>query len=477
MDVLKFGSAICEEAKAHNNILNSLSFTEIKKWLREARKARSQKTRTKNDDPQTEMFASPSLQSKNGPSLVAYLNGYLRVPEGSVVVGIDLTEGKNKKTGVALLSGMNVETTSLRTDEDLLTYIKETRPAIVSIDSPLGLPGGGKSIVPEAGIVRFAERHLSSVGISSYPALIDSMEGLTLRGIRLREMIESLNEAPVVIESYPGAAQDLLCIPRKQRGLNLLREGLNELGLHGPGLATKSHDEMDAITSAIVGRFFEVGQYEEMGIISEAQLIVPITSVLTFDKFPVICIAGKTGSGKSVVSRYLSLYYGFKWIKTRDIIRNLIAEDHKGITSQRLKIKRDSPITENHLRDFGKIILEEYDQIPLRNRLVEEILRIKGAVIIDSIRSPKDLDSSCLKDRKIFNWYISCPGSIIDNRWISLKNRDRGNLLSYESIDRNAATIGEHADLFIPNSGTLESLHRLVDDGLFSQVIKVVHRN
>src|SRR5690348_2604923 len=80
-----------------------------------------------------------------------------------------------------------------------------------------------------------------------------------------------------VIESYPGAAQDILCLPRKQKGRALLRDGLRRLGLTGPGLDTRSHDEMDAITAAVVGRYYESGSFEPMGIPSEAQLIVPKT--------------------------------------------------------------------------------------------------------------------------------------------------------------------------------------------------------
>src|SRR5256886_8262148 len=57
--------------------------------------------------------------------------------------------------------------------------------------------------------------------------------------------------------ALPISAQDILCIPRKQKSLDLLREGLRRLGLKGSGLETRSHDEMDAITSAIVGRYFE----------------------------------------------------------------------------------------------------------------------------------------------------------------------------------------------------------------------------
>ena len=139
--------------------------------------------------------------------------------------------------------------------------------------------------------------------------------------------IERFPRAPRVIESYPGAAQDILCIPRKQKSLDLLREGLRRLGLNGAGLETRSHDEMDAITSAIVGRYFEVGLFEPMGIPSEAQLIVPKVRPLVFESNPVICLAGKTGAGKSVIARYLSVFYGFEWVRTRNVIRELLIED------------------------------------------------------------------------------------------------------------------------------------------------------
>ena len=64
-----------------------------------------------------------------------------------------------------------------------------------------------------------------------------------------------------------------------------------------------------------------------MGIPSEAQLIVPKIRPLVFDTSPVICLAGKTGAGKSVVARYLSVFYGLEWVRTRNIIHELLIED------------------------------------------------------------------------------------------------------------------------------------------------------
>ncbi|KKL74066.1 hypothetical protein LCGC14_2068580, partial [marine sediment metagenome] len=52
----------------------------------------------------------------------------------------------------------------------------------------------------------------------------------------------------LVIESYPGAAQDILNIPRKNKGVDLLSEALTKYGIVGH--LNVSHDELDAVTAA-----------------------------------------------------------------------------------------------------------------------------------------------------------------------------------------------------------------------------------
>ena len=79
------------------------------------------------------------------------------------------------------------------------------------------------------------------------------MRKLTVRGIRLREIFESHNFK--VIEAYPGGAQDVLRIPRKQQGLEKLRVGLERLGIQGLNSQMSDH-ELDAATCAYVGKLF-----------------------------------------------------------------------------------------------------------------------------------------------------------------------------------------------------------------------------
>jgi len=98
-----------------------------------------------------------------------------------------------------------------------------------------------------------------------------------MRGIRLAKRLR--NKGLDVIESYPGAAQDLLLIPRKKASKEELKWGLVRAGFKGNWVDQKiSHDELDAITSALVGLFYLAGEYVALGNAEEDYLIIPRTS-------------------------------------------------------------------------------------------------------------------------------------------------------------------------------------------------------
>ena len=456
-----------------SRVLNLLGYGELKKWLKSARKIRSQNEPEFRPVAQgdLDLFGETKPVIRSEPTIVRVAT-HGCIPAGSRVVGLDLTASKVKPTGAAVLDGMRVKTCSLESDEDIMAFIAETKPAIVSIDSPLGLPGGGSEISKPAGIMRIAEYDLNSVGISAYPALIDSMKPLTLRGIKLRREIEAIPNGPKVIESYPGAAQDVLCIPRKQKGLEFLRAGLTELGLKGPGLKTESHDEMDAITSAIVGRFYEANEFEPMGIPSEAQLIIPKLHPLIYEKLPIICLSGKTGAGKSVVARYLSLFYGFHWLRTRDIIRALLVDDLKLPFAKRMYKKEvaDNVITDAILRDFGIIVLEQYRQEPLIRKLDEMVAVIKRPVVVDAVRDLSDFLSLSQFGNEPKLWYVDAPESAIRNRLVA-RQKEGGRLIGNENrIDQKANILKSNANVCLKNESSLEDLRWRVDDALFGMI-------
>ena len=466
-ELIKFGIEVINQYD-NLQILNKLSIEEIKKWLKEARtKRKTISKRTSQQATQLDLFNIEKIETVNPQQIVASIeNTNILLPSGSSVIGIDLTAGANKKSGVAYLSGNNVEATSLLKDEDILEYIHKKQPKFVSIDSPLGLPGGGETINPKAGIVRLAERDLSSVGIPAYPALIDSMKNLTLRGIALRKKIKNMPAAPTVIESYPGAAQDILGIPRKQNGLNHLRQGLVRLGLSGPGIQSESHDEIDAITCCVVGRFFESGNYEPMGIVSEAQLIVPKMSLLKTEIHPIISVTGMPGAGKSVVARYLSLFYGFEWIKTDELLKDLMRKDFDYIVSKNLKANPSGPFSNSDVNNFLLILSKNYNFEPISNLLKHMIKQKENPIVIDSLCFIDNFLDLKFTNKLQFNWHIfrSQKTESVKHDCVKFK---------IELLNDRKTFLKKQANVVIENNGTLENLHWAIDDALFMDVLKI----
>jgi len=97
------------------------------------------------------------------------------------------------------------------------------------------------------------------------------MRKLTSRGISLRKKLEANHIN--VIEVYPGGAQDILGIPRKQQGLEKLKSGLEKLGIKGLNNQMSDH-ELDAVTCAFVGKLYVEGKSVTYGTTKQA-IIMP----------------------------------------------------------------------------------------------------------------------------------------------------------------------------------------------------------
>jgi len=210
------------------------------------------------------------------------------LPKPPRIVGIDLTGSEKRATGWALMEGSSVTTKCVRTDAELIGETLAAKPDLVSIDSPLSLPAGyGAANVP---IYRKCELGLKRMGISVFWCLLPSMQMLTRRGIKLTYELRKAGSK--VIESYPGAAQDILGIPRKKASLQELKWGLSRAGITGDFLtADITHDEVDAITSALVGLFYLADDYIALGTPEEAYLIVPRSARFNYAKLAQIISA------------------------------------------------------------------------------------------------------------------------------------------------------------------------------------------
>ena len=180
-----------------------------------------------------------------------------------VVVGIDLAGSPRRPTGICVLLGLKAQTHIAFSDEEILDLVFQTRPDLIPIDAPLTLPVGRRTIHDHSGPhFRECDLALRKRGIRFFPVTLGPMRMLTERGMALKKKMEAAGCR--VVECYPGAAQDVWGIPRQRNDLQGLAEGLKKLGVKGLQ-AGMTGDELDAVTAALVGRWFLLGKGEMLG--------------------------------------------------------------------------------------------------------------------------------------------------------------------------------------------------------------------
>src|SRR5579863_1679423 len=194
----------------------------------------------------------------------------------SSVVGLDLAGSPKRNTGFCVMSsGLLCRVLTLHSDEEILSKTINAEPELVSIDAPLFLPKGPKSL-EDRGPPHFREcdKELLRMHIRFFPISLGPMRMLTSRGMKLRKELESTGLE--VIESFPGAIQDILGFPRKQAGIDKLAGALVEYGLKFDRPATGLNgDELDATTSALVGMMHLNGESRTIGDPAEGLMVLP----------------------------------------------------------------------------------------------------------------------------------------------------------------------------------------------------------
>lgn len=183
-----------------------------------------------------------------------------------------------RPTGICVLKGLKAEAFIVHSDVEIFDVIICSVPAVVAVDAPLSLPSGRKSIEDRTGShLRACDRVLLKRGIRFFPVTLGPMRKLTARGIGLKRLFE--REGFMVIEVYPGGAQDILGIPRKQRGLDKLRQGLQHLRIQGLE-SSMNGDELDAVTAAYIGNLFLDGKTETLGTPQQSMIMPRESSIV-----------------------------------------------------------------------------------------------------------------------------------------------------------------------------------------------------
>ena len=298
--------------------------------------------------------------------------------ENATVLGIDLTGSEKRPSGICILRGRFATTQTLATDDEIVELAIKTKPALVSLDSPLCMPVGRTMVTDDdpyrfLGIMRESERILKRRGINVYPCLLPSMQRLTERGMRLADRIRA--EGIPVIECYPGAAQDIIGVPRKGAGIEWLALGMEEFGIEGDFTKERvTHDELDAVTCSMVGLFHLASRSEGLGGSGEEPMIVP---KLDADKNLVIGISGQMYSGKTSVARLLE-GYGFTYTRISAVIDDVLLE------------RGEKPSRQSRQR-VGLELHKQMGQRWLCRRTVERLGDQVGPIVIDGLRWSEDV--------------------------------------------------------------------------------------
>jgi uncharacterized protein YprB with RNaseH-like and TPR domain/predicted nuclease with RNAse H fold/dephospho-CoA kinase len=381
--------------------------------------------------------------------------------EGATIVGIDLTGSEARPSGWCVLRGATAETEMVETDEQIIARIFSISPALVSIDSPLSMPAGrirvedddpGRS---EFGIMRRCERELKRRGINVYPCLLPSMQGLTRRGMRLATHLRRLGVP--VIESYPGAAQDIMGIPRKGAGEAFLKAGLQDFGIFGDFLTKPvRHDELDAITSALVGSFFLSGRYEALAGPTEDALIIPDLKAAPGPV--VIGISGRICAGKTSAARFLERQ-GFAYTRF-----SLVVDE---------EIKK---LGERPNRESRQRVGLEINRTKGQRWLCEQVLRRVSArplIVVDGLRFLED--RAFLLERfgsRFLHVHIMAPTELRKKRYRrgigpSLEEADA------KPVESEIDPLGATAAASVDNSSTIDNLDKAIASTVESFMRKV----
>jgi len=193
-------------------------------------------------------------------------------------VGIDLAGSPRRPTGLCIMNDRLVTRCSVDySDAEILLAVRENKVGVAAVDAPLALPKGRHCLGEHCrgrAHFRACDRVLMRMRIKFFPLTIGPMRALTMRGMSLKRKLERLGVQ--VVETYPGASQDLLGFPRKQHDLEGLRQALMGVGCSGD-VTTRNMtgDELDAASCALVARDFAKGTYTAIGDPSEIMMILP----------------------------------------------------------------------------------------------------------------------------------------------------------------------------------------------------------
>lgn len=180
------------------------------------------------------------------------------------IIGIDLAGKPEKPTGIAFWKRKNISVHIVHSDDEVLEGTKNFNPTIIAIDAPLNLP--------KVGILRKADTEMIKMNYRVFPPTLKTMKTLTLRAIRLKELMEK--EGFKILEVHPTSTRKALGMPLKN--WEKIQNILKSIGLKGDvQLRALTSHEIDAVTAALTAYLYIKGETENIGDEDEGFITIP----------------------------------------------------------------------------------------------------------------------------------------------------------------------------------------------------------
>ncbi|MBS7632377.1 DUF429 domain-containing protein [Candidatus Bathyarchaeota archaeon] len=179
-------------------------------------------------------------------------------------MGIDLAGKAKNPTGIALWKAKQVKSLLLYSDEEILDYVLQNKPALIAIDAPLSFP--------KEGMLRTAEKEMLRRGYRIFPPVLPMMKMLTSRASKLNKLIAE--EGYKTIEVHPTSTRKALDMPLKD--WPEIQKTFKNLELQGTlSKRPLSYHEIDAVTAALTAHLHTKNKTESIGNEQEGYVVIP----------------------------------------------------------------------------------------------------------------------------------------------------------------------------------------------------------
>jgi dephospho-CoA kinase len=222
--------------------------------------------------------------------------------------------------------------------------------------------------------------------------------------------------------------------------------------------AAVGHDELDAITSALVGSFFLAGKFEALSGPAEDPLIIP--KMQTDVGSLVIGVSGKIAAGKTTTARLLERK-GFAYTRFSLVVDDEIAS--RGLTPN--SALRQTVGWELH---GGK------GQRWMAERVLEKVGR-QSMIVVDGLRFLED--HAFFVERfgpRFVHLHVIAPAELRAGRYLQ-KQLDGRTFETADSalVEAEIPELGKVADIVLKNDASLDQLRVIAERSLDNLIHRV----